>query len=137
MKIYLIALCVSLGVGIQSESFEVRALSVPHQIPASSLDAKLPDTPFDAWLTDLVGRVAGVVWQLAECGAGSAGGTEQDTLACAEATVALPNGDKIVVGISVGTFKKGLVGDPAFRGAVIDRGEQLYQIRRLSDLPRV
>jgi hypothetical protein len=57
MKIYLIALCVLFGVGIQSESFEKRALSVPHRIPASSLDAKLPDTPFDAWLTDTVGRM--------------------------------------------------------------------------------
>lgn len=135
MKIYLIALCVLFGVGIQSESFEKRALSVLHRTPASSLDAKLPDTPFDAWLTDTVGQDAGVVWQLAECGAGSAGGSEQDPMACAEATVLLPNGDKMVLGISVGTFKKGLVGDPVFRGAVIDSGEKLYKVRKLSDLP--
>jgi len=49
--------------------------------------------------------------------------------------VLLPNGDRMVLGILVGTFKKGLVGDPVFRGAVIDSGEQLYQVRRLSDLP--
>src|SRR5262249_13253178 len=65
------------------------------------------------------------------------GRTGQDTTACAEATVLLPNGDTVIVGISVGTFKKGLIGEPAFHGAVLKRVEQLYQIRRLSDLPEV
>jgi hypothetical protein len=51
--------------------------------------------------------------------------------------VVLPNGDTVIVGISVGTFKKGLIGEPTFSGAVIKRVEQLYQIRRLSDLPEM
>jgi TonB family protein len=97
----------------------------------------LPNRPFVAWLNDVIGQEAGVVWQLAECGARAPGRTGQDTPACAEATVLLPNGDTVIVGISVGTFKKGLIGDPAFHGAVIKRDEQLYQVRRLSDLPEM
>jgi hypothetical protein len=54
---------------------------------------------------------------------------------CAEATALMPNGDTVIIGISVGTFKQGLIGDPAFQGAVIKSGDQLYQVRRLSDLP--
>jgi TonB family protein len=135
MKISVMALCVWICVAIQSESFEKRALSVAYRISASSLDAKLPDVPFGDWLNDLVGKDAGVVWQLAECGASAAGGTKQDTTACAEATVLLPKGDIVIVGISVGTFKKGLIGEPAFRGAALKTSDQLYQVRRLSDLP--
>jgi TonB family protein len=135
MKISVMALCVWFCVAIQSESFEKRALSVAYRISASSLDAKLPDVPFGDWLNDLVGKDAGVVWQLAECGASAAGGTKQDTTACAEATVLLPKGDIVIVGISVGTFKKGLIGEPAFRGAALKTSDQLYQVRRLSDLP--
>jgi TonB family protein len=135
MKISLMALCMWLSVAIQLESFEKRAISAAQRISASSLDAKLPDRSFVAWLNDLVGQEAGVVWQLAECGVGVANGNGQDVPACAEATVLLPNGDKVIVGISIGTFKKGLVGDPTFMGAVIDSGEKLYHVRRLSDLP--
>jgi protein TonB len=124
-----------LSVTTQSESFEKRAISAVQRISASSLDEKLPNRSFGVWLTDIVGQDAGVVWQLAECGDGSHGGNGQDVPACAEATVLLPNGDKLIVGISVGTFKKGLIGEPTFMGAVIDNGERLYNVRRLSDLP--
>ena len=137
MKIPIIALCVWLSVATQSESFEKQAMSAAQQVSASSLDAKLPNRPFVAWLNEVIGQEAGVVWQLAECSFGAPGRTGQDTSACAEATVLLPNGDTVVVGISVGTFKKGLIGEPAFHGAVIRRVEQLYQVRRLSDLPEM
>src|SRR2546422_2013628 len=137
MKISLMALCVFLSVAIQSESFEKRAMSAAQRVSASSLDAKLPNRSFAAWLKDVVGQEAGVVWQLAECGAFAPSGTDQDVSACAEATVLLPNGDTVIVDISVGTFKKGLIGEPAFLGAVIKNGERLYQVRKLSDLPWV
>jgi len=135
MKIFLIALCVCLSVAAQTESFEKRAISAAQRIPASNLDAKLPNRSFATWLSGLVGKDAGVVWQLAECGAGAPGGTGQDSMACAEATVLLPNGDTVIVGISIGTFKLGLIGEPAFQGAVIKTDERILQVRRLSDLP--
>jgi TonB family protein len=136
MKISLLALSMCLSVAIQMESLETRAISTAQRIPASSLDARLPNRSFGDWLSELVGQESGIVWQLAECGANSStDGKGRDVSACAEATVLLPNGDKVIVGISVGTFKKGLVGDPTFVGAVIDSRERLYQVRRLSDLP--
>jgi protein TonB len=135
MKISFMALCVLLSVVIQSESFEKRAISAVRRLPASSLDTKLPNRSFVAWLNELVGQESGFVWQLAECGAGGGGENGYDMPACAEATALLPNGDSVVVGISVGTFKKGLVGEPSFIGAVIKSGERLYRVRKLSDLP--
>ncbi|SRR6266545_4480794 len=137
MKISMIALCVWMSVAAQSESLEKQAISIAQQIPVSSLDAQLPNRPFAAWFTELVGRDAGVVWQLAECGApaGVSGGAEQDLQACAEASVLLPNGNRMILTISVGTFKKGITGQPAFFRAVIESGGQLYQVRRLRDLP--
>jgi TonB family protein len=125
-----------MSVATQSDSFEKRALSAAQQIPASILDSKLPNRPFAAWFSDIVGQQAGIVWQLAECGlaTGSNGGA-QEVQACAEAVVVLPNDGKLILDISVGTFKSGMVGAPAFLGAVIESGETLYPVRRLSDLP--
>src|SRR5262245_5524560 len=136
MKISLMALCVFLSVAVQLDSFEKRAISAAQRIPASNLDAKLPNRSFVEWLNDLVGRGAGVVWQLSECGVINAAENSQDTPACAEAIALLSNGDKVIVGISVGTFKKGLIGEPVFRGAVIKSGGRFYRIRQLSDLQR-
>jgi TonB family protein len=136
MKFSFMALTMCLSIATQIESFETRAISTAQRIPASSLDSKLPNRSFGDWFSELVGQDSGVVWQLAECGAvGPTDGNGRDVPACAEATVLLPNGDKVIVGISVGTFKKGLVGDPTFVGAVVDSGDRLYQVRKLSDLP--
>jgi TonB family protein len=132
MKISVIALCVWIGVVAQSDPLEKQAISIAQQIPVSSLDAQLPNRPFGDWFNEVVGRGAGVVWQLSECG-GPAGG-EQDLLACAEASVLLPNGNRMILAISVGTFKKGITGQPAFFRAVIESDEQLYQVTRLRDL---
>src|SRR5215813_4449703 len=137
MKISIMALCVCMSVAFQSESFEKRAISAAQRTPASSLDAKLPNRSFGVWLNGLVGKDAGIVWQLSECGASAPGGTGQDAPVCAEAVALMPNGETLIVGISVGTFKQGLIGDPAFHGAVIKSRDQYYQVRRLSDLPAI
>jgi len=126
-----------MSVAAQSESLEKQAISIAQQASVSSLDAQLPDRPFSNWFSEVVGRDAGVVWQLSECGgpASAPGGAEQDLPACAEASVLMPNGNRMILAISVGTFKKGVTGQPAFFRAVIESGEQLYQVRRLRDLP--
>ncbi|HEX2490214.1 MAG TPA: energy transducer TonB [Blastocatellia bacterium] len=104
---------------------------------ASNLDAGLPVHPFASWFSQIVGPKAGVVWQLTECGEKIAapGQMGQDLPACAEVNAILPDGRKVFVAISIGTFKKGLAEKPAFFRAVIEKKEQFYQVLRLSDLP--
>jgi protein TonB len=103
---------------------------------ASDLDAELPSRPFANWFNQLIGAKAGVVWQLTECGERilSPSGAGPDLPACAEVNANLQDGRKVFVVISVGTFRKGMVGKPAFYSAVVERDERLYQIRRLRDL---
>jgi TonB family protein len=136
MNISVIALCVWMSVVAQSESLEKQAISIAQQAPVSSLDVQLPNRPFSSWFSEIVGQDARVVWQLSECGgpASAQGGAEQDLPVCAEASVLMPNGIRMILAISVGTFKKGVTGRPAFFRAVIESGEQLYQVRRLRDL---
>jgi len=104
---------------------------------ASDLDEALPNRPFARWFSDTIGPKAGVVWQLTECGeqASATGEIGQDLPACAEVNASLPDGRKVFVVISVGTFKKGLTGKPTLFRAVIEQNERFYQVRRLSDLP--
>jgi TonB family protein len=134
-----IALCMGTNNWIQVESFEKQALAVVQQMPAFDLDAELPKLPFADWFKQVTGPQAGVVWQLAECGERKTAPDkeEQDLSACVEASAVLPSGAKLIVGITVGTFKKGLNGKPTFFGAVINSKDQLYQILRLRDLPRM
>ncbi|HEY8459517.1 MAG TPA: energy transducer TonB [Blastocatellia bacterium] len=125
---------------IQKESFEKQALSATRDTPASELDEALPNNLlFAKWFNKVVGPNAGVVWQLTECGEqiGSPGQPGYDLPACAEINAALPDGRKIFVAISVGTFKKGLIGKPTFFRAFIEWNEQLYRVRRLRDLPKM
>jgi periplasmic protein TonB len=132
-------LCVWMIGAPQIDSFEKRALSLVQAMPASDLDAKLPGRPFASWFEQVIGPKAGVVWQLTECGERivAPGETGQDPPACAEINAVLPDKRKVLIRISVGTFKKGLTGKPAFFGAVIEQNAGLYRVPRLYDLPEM
>jgi hypothetical protein len=121
----------------QARSFERRAIYSAQRVSASDLDEALPKRPFARWFNKTIGPDAGVVWQLTQCGAPitDPGETGQDVPACAEINALLPDGRKVYVAISVGTFKKGMTGKPSFFLAVIEQNDQLYPVRRLSDLP--
>src|SRR6266508_5153239 len=131
-------LCVWMIGAPQIDSFEKQALSLVQAMPASALDAELPGRSFASWFGQVIGPKAGVVWQLTECGEQivAPDKTGQDLPACAEVNANLPNGRKVFVMISVGTFKKGLTGKPVLFRAVIEQNEQFYLARRLSDLDR-
>ncbi|MBO0726681.1 MAG: energy transducer TonB [Blastocatellia bacterium] len=132
-------LCVWMIGALQIDSFEKRALSLVQAMPASDLDAKLPGRSFASWVEQVIGPEAGVVWQLTECGEPivAPGETGQDLPACAEINAVLPDNRRVFIRISVGTFKKGLTGKPAFFGAVIEQNAELYRVPRLYDLPEM
>jgi TonB family protein len=132
-------LCVSVAGVTQTVSFEKQALSLTREMPASDLDDALPAHFFAEWFNKIVGPNAGVVWQLTECGEqiGVPGQPGYDLPACAEINAVLQDGRRVFVAISVGTFKKGLTGKPAFLRAVIEQSEQFHQVDRLRDLPNM
>src|SRR5215510_13378664 len=132
-------LCVLIIAPPQIDSFEKQALSLVQAMPASDLDAELPNRSFANWFERVIGAKAGVVWQLTECGKQfiAPNVTGSDLPACAEITAVLPDRRRVFITISVGTFKKGLTEKPAFFGAVIEQNSQLYSVRRLSDLPEM
>jgi hypothetical protein len=127
----------SLLVPQQMVELERQALAAVRQMPVSSLDPELPDTTFATWFNQLVGPKAGVVWQLSECGelGDRRKENEWDLTACTEANAVLQDGRKVMVAIRIGTFKRGIAGKPVFCYAIIEHGDQLYQARRLRDLP--
>jgi TonB family protein len=100
------------------------------------LDAELPKLPFTDWFVKLVGPGVGVVWQLSECGeqVDATPNGDGDAQACVEVNTILSDGRRVIVMITVGTFKKGVTGPPAFRFGVIEQKGKLRPIRRLSDL---
>src|SRR5262245_24984043 len=119
-----------------AQSLEKQAVSDTQRTLASDLDAELPKLPFTDWFVKVVGPGAGVVWQLSECGEQIAPAPDGagETPACVEVNTILSDGRKVIVMITVGTFKKGVIGPPAFRFGVIEQKGKLRPIRRLSDL---
>ena len=134
-----LALCVGMTSALQTGSFEKQALASVQHMLASGLDTELPKRPFAAWFNQIIGPEAGIVWQLTECGQriGTPGSADQDIPACTEVNASLPDGRKVIVVITVGTFKKGLTGKPEFFRAVVESDEQLYQVSRLRDLSEI
>src|SRR5262249_46376134 len=118
---------------------EKRAIADTQRILASKLDAELPELPFADWFRKVVGPGTGVVWQLSECGEQSdaPSALAGDMRACVQVNAILPDDRKVVAMVTVGTFKKGITGTPAFYFGVIEQREELYTVRRLRDLPKL
>jgi TonB family protein len=136
--------------GLQ-QPMEKQALVIAQGVSVSDLDEGLPASPFSSWFEQLVGSNSGVIWQLGECGRSisdttiastqaftrsSAQQESNDIPACVEANAVLPDGRKVVVMIRVGSFKKGITDNPGFNLAMIEQEDELYLIKRLSDLPK-
>jgi TonB family protein len=117
-------------------SLEKRAIADTQQSLASTLDSGLPDISFADWHEKVVGKKAGVVWQLSECGekAETTVNGTADPRACVEVNTLLSDGRRVILMIAVGTFKKGITGRPTYQFGVIQRDSELRPIRRLSDL---
>jgi TonB family protein len=114
-------------------SLEKQAVADTRRTLASVLDNTLPEIPFAKWYEKVVGQKNGVVWQLSECGETRPNGAS-DAQACVEVNAVLSDGRKVIVMISVGTFKKGITGQPAFHFGVIEKDGDLRLIRRLGNL---
>ena len=101
---------------------EKQALTATQRVSVARLDAELPATPFGLWFKKLVGSQAGIVWQLSECGepADASSQRDPDIKACVEANALLPDDRKVIVRLRVGTFKKGIIGEPEFFFAVVE-----------------
>lgn len=134
----LLALCL-FSSNQTTQSLEKRAVGDTQRILASELDAELPRLPFADWFGKTVGPETGVIWQLSECGEKAEGAVNAtgDIRACVEANSILADGRKVIVMVAVGTFKKGMIGPPAFHFGVIEQKGELRPIRRLRDLQRL
>jgi hypothetical protein len=104
---------------------------------ASALDAELPKVSFAEWFGKVAGPDAGIVWQLSECGERGEDSRKRTghIRACVEADAMLPDGRRVIVMISVGTFEQGIIGKPSFDFGVIEQHDKLQPVRRLRDLP--
>ena len=120
----------------QELKFEKQALELVQRTPVSTLESEMPKRRFDDWFKELVGAKAGIIWQLSECDQGvGVRGPGADLPACVEANALLTDGRKVAVMVAVGTFRKGVTGDPGFFFAVIEHRGQMYSFNRLRDLP--
>jgi TonB family protein len=120
-------------------SLEKRAVADTQRTLASALDAELPSLPFTDWFGKVIGPGTGMIWQLSECGDRLEASPDAtgDARACVEVNTILSDGRKVILMISVGTFKKGVTGAPSFHFGVIERKGNLYPIRRLRDLQQL
>src|SRR5215471_14089507 len=117
-------------------SLEKQAVASARQTLASALDADLPKIALSDWFEKVVGRKAGMVWQLSECG-DTTSNAASDAPACVEVNTLLPDSRRVIVMIAVGTFKKGIAGQPAFHFGVVEERGKLRRIKRLGDLQKL
>jgi TonB family protein len=133
-----IAIGLFFGPYLQSPAFENQAIARVRQLNVRQLDSGLRERPFDSWLREAVGPRAGISWQLTDCGVEAAGpGSEAEVQACVEISALLPDDRKVVVLTWVGSFKRGLYGEPKIQFAIVESKGEIFEAARLGDLPQM
>lgn len=87
------------------------AIAAAQRADVGTLDRSLRAAQsFSVWLANVVGRTTKVVWEVNDCGeaTGSAVDTGRDLPICAEARAFLSQHREVVVGVAVGTTRKGV-----------------------------
>jgi TonB family protein len=137
-RVITLAIGLFLGPYLQSPPFENQAISRVRLLSVAQLDSGLRERSFASWLQQVVGPHAGITWQLTECGEQSAEpGAIGEIEACVEMSALLPDERKVVVLIWVGSFKRGLYGEPKVKFAVVESEGELFEASRLGDLPQM
>jgi hypothetical protein len=137
-RVITLAIGLFFGPYLQSPPFENQAISRVRQLSVAQLDSSLRERSFASWLQQVVGPQAGITWQLTECGEQSAGpGASGEIQACVEMSALLPDERKVVVLTWVGSFKRGLYGEPKVKFAVVECDGEFFEASRLGDLPQM
>ncbi|HEY7544189.1 MAG TPA: hypothetical protein VID27_04870, partial [Blastocatellia bacterium] len=115
LLIIALVLVMSAMASAQKKISEKRTIAYVKQIPVSRLDRSLPDQQLAEWLSQTVGAEAKIVWEVNDCGerTGSSADIGRDFPICVEARSELFGGRNVTLMIAVGTFSKGIWGQPA------------------------
>lgn len=123
----------------RAKKMENEAIALVKDVSVSILDASLPEQPFIHWFAAIVGEKTAIQWELNDCGeqTGTPADIGRDFPACVGVNASLPDGRKVYVMITVGTFKKGIFGQPDIWDIAIERNGRFSTVKKLSDLPGI
>jgi hypothetical protein len=113
------------------------AIGLIDDLPVSMLDRALPQTPFLAWLKELLGPATRVEWEMDDCGTLTGipvVDQDRDLPVCMEASVIFSEKQTMGIAIFVGTEKTGLTRNPRVANIYIESDGDVRYFRRLSEL---
>jgi|WetSurMetagenome_2_1015567.scaffolds.fasta_scaffold203476_2 hypothetical protein len=123
----------------QAQVSEKEIIACIKLTPASILDSVLPGGRFENWLEGILGQSADVQWELNDCGEQTgepAIDALRDIPMCVGVYANLADHRELGIMISTGTFKKGLMPDPAVYDIYLKTGKEFQFLRRLSELEK-
>ena len=104
----------------------------------SKLEPGLPKQSLVQWLTRAAGTSAKITWEVNDCGEQS-GSPEadrgRDFPMCVDGIANLASGRKVIVSVAVGSFQKGITGQPKVWSVSIGKDNRFDPVPKLRDLP--
>jgi len=118
-------------------TLEQRVVATVKKLSAKTLDPELPDQPFAEWFQSVVGATTKVAWESNDCGeqTGDPKTTPADFPICGQASAKLPGDRAVTVMVAVGSYKKGITGDPAVFFVGLDVQNTFEPVGKLHELP--
>ena len=121
------------------EEFETLFLDVAKSAQVQKFDPALPPISMLHWINSVAMPYSKVVWEVNDCGeqTGSPADEGRDFPACVEATFLVTPETQAHVSIIVGTFKRGVVGQPDLFQLFLERQGQYRDIGKLSEISSI
>ncbi len=124
------------GSAVAQDASEQPLIVAAQNVPAVELDSTLPPVPLADWLGSLARPPAGLVWEVNDCGEQTGGPADKgrDFPACVEAILPVGSGMKAHVSLMVGTFGRGVIGEPELFQLYVERDGKYQDLKKLSEL---
>jgi hypothetical protein len=109
---------------------------VAKALPVQRFDPALPPLPLHLWVSSVAMPQAEVTWEVNDCGeqTGSPADEGRDFPACVEAIFAMATGTYAHISIMMGTFNRGVVGQPVLFQLFVEGDGKFQEVDRLSDI---
>ncbi len=132
-KLFSISLVLFVFVSEYAVSGEPDWIQAAKSVNAHALDASLPDTDFAIWYSAVTGQ-SSIEWESNDCGEQDGSGTQADFPICVEARAELPGQGTLSVSMALGSYKKGITGDPVLWIIYIQEDGQIRLLNGMAEL---
>ena len=136
LKLFVLLLCSFATISVAQENFEELFVEAAKSTPIQKFDPTLPAVSALNWINSVAIPHSNIIWEVNDCGeqTGTAADRGRDFPACVEAIFPVAPETEAHISFMVGTFHRGVIGQPKLFQFYIKQNKEYREVGKLSEI---